>query len=359
MKNLSWGILLVFIWAFEQGNGYSQSKVNNTPNLARTKETIVKYDFDFPIIKGISSLVHVGYFGESDLYKYDQYSNWSISFYMLNGKTYKFTKVLEGISINGKSLFFFNVVDSLIFYREAFFSSTDDGYNKLVLHKNDKKYILDSIYNSDKKIHSSFSTDGKFLIVNTLNTLSDYYNPNQDDRIMVYSLDSLRKGKISKEYIPCAHCSDCYLVGNDLFFSKSNQRDDFSGGFAWKDIYVSPWGKLQDSNKVAAFTEIIAVSPDGKYILGTRHFDLPNSPCAIIDVEHKKYQLLLGRDYSKAKAFYSNNEKKFAFDFGGKIVYVDFPKEYPFNALRRDNPDIPDWTNNAFYKQFEYEPFDK
>ena len=233
----------------------------------------------------------------------------------------------------------------------------DYGYGSLTLLSENKTFILDSIYNADKKIHSSFSTDGKFLIVNTLNTLSDFYNPEQDDRIMVYSLDSLKESKVNKEYIPCLHCADGYLVGNDFFFTKSNQRDDFSGGFAWKDIYKAPWGKIQDSVKIAAFTEILAISPDGKYILGTRHFDLPNSPCAIIDVEKKKYQLLLGRDYSKADAFYSFKEKKFAFDFDGRIVYVDFPKEFPFDALRKDNPDIPNWSDTEFYKQYNHEPF--
>jgi len=61
-------------------------------------------------------------------------------------------------------------------------------YQNIWLQYGSKDYFLDSIYNADKIIHSSFSSDGKYLLVNSLNTLSDYYNPEQDNRIMVYGL---------------------------------------------------------------------------------------------------------------------------------------------------------------------------
>ena len=64
---------------------------------------------------------------------------------------------------------------------------------------------------------------------------------------------------------------------------------------------------------------------------------------AIVDVTQKKYQLLLGRDYDddRSQAFYSQYHQKFAFDMNSHIVYVDFPDEYPFDALRRDNSLVP------------------
>jgi hypothetical protein len=324
--------------------------------LEKTSEKVFQYEFENILVSGMNNLVPVGTKDGTIIFMYED-KNKNILFYMLNESEYTFNLIFTSLKLNGK---FYDITSngSYIFYNQIHFSNMDDyGYGSLTLLSENKTFILDSIYNADKKIHSSFSTDGKFLIVNTLNTLSDFYNPEQDDRIMVYSLDSLKESKVNKEYIPCLHCADGYLVGNDFFFTKSNQRDDFSGGFAWKDIYKAPWGKIQDSVKIAAFTEILAISPDGKYILGTRHFDLPNSPCAIIDVEKKKYQLLLGRDYSKADAFYSFKEKKFAFDFDGRIVYVDFPKEFPFDALRKDNPDIPNWSDTEFYKQYNHEPF--
>lgn len=354
MKKTLIGLFLIIVCLFQ--TNYINGQVNIQSSLIKTSETIVKYKLENLTIK--YSLIPTGYIENSVIYQFVDYTDWHIQFYLLNENEYTFQKIFNDITLKGRELYFFSILDSLIFYRKRFSNLINDGYISLYIQTKKNIFTLDSIYNADKKIHSSFSADGKILIVNTLNTLSDYYNPEQDDRFMVYYLGSINVGKIKREYIPCTHCADGYLIGKDLFFTKSNIRDNFSGGFAWKDIYKAPWGKLQDSVKIAAFSEIIAISPDGKYILGTRHFDLPNSPCAIFDVENKKYQLLLGRNYSKAHAFYSYKEKKFAFDFGGWLVYVDFPKEFPFDALRKDNPDIPRWSNKEFYKQFELPPFE-
>lgn len=333
--------------------GYSQT----TYGILKTRETIKEYRFQESIHPSKNSLNPIGYFNNTVLYSYCNYDNWMTQFYQLNEDNYTFRNILEDLP-NSKRLYFFNAHDSLLFYRHSFINDYDDGFSKLVLKYKSKTIILDSIFNSDKKIHSSFSLDGKKLVVNTLNTLSDYYNPEQDDRFAVYSLENIKDGKFTKEYIPCKHCSDGHLIGENLFFAKSNQRDDFSGGFLWKDIYKAPLSDLNDTVKIASFSNILAITPDGKYILATRHFDLPNKPCAIIDVENKRYQLLLGRDYSKADAFYSYKEKKFAFDFEGRIVYIDFPKEYPFDALQKENPSIPKWSNKEFYQQFMHEPFE-
>jgi len=75
-----------------------------------------------------------------------------------------------------------------------------------------------------------------------------------------------------------------------------------------------------------------------------------------IDVEAKKYQMLLGRDYFKHKAFYSYYEKKFAFDFEGYLIYVDFPESYPFDALNWRNEEIPDWTEKKFWSNYQHAP---
>ena len=353
MRALKYIITVVSI-VLLQPNAVNAQKVNY--KLEITSEKVVQYEFDNQLVKGMNNLVPIGNIEDAILFLYRD-KNKNIQFYSLNETTNTFSQVFTSLNLNGK-LYDFSSNGTYIFYNQAQFSPMDDyGQCILTLHFDNKAYVLDSIYNADKKIHSSFSESNKILIINTLNTLSDYYYPKQDNRIMVYSLEGLKEGKVSKEYIPCTHCADGHLIGNDFFYTKSNQRDDFSEGFAWKDIYKAPWGKLQDSVKIAAFTEILTISPDGKYILATRHFDLPNSPCAIIDVDNKKYQLLLGRNYSKADAFYSFKEKKFAFDFEGRIVYVDFPKEYPFDALRKDNPDIPNWSDTDFYKQYEHEPF--
>lgn len=230
-------------------------------------------------------------------------------------------------------------------------------YQKLWLQYKGKDYLLDSIYNADKKIHSSFSNDGRYLLVNTLNTLSDYYNPELDNRIMVYDLKDIDKGEIKKEYLPCTHCSDSYLVGDKLFFTIG--RKDAYDGFSNKDIYVAPWGSLQDSVKIASNTDIKAISFDGKYILGTRFWDRQKNTSVLLNVEEKKYQMLLGRDYAKHNAFYSDHEDKFSFDFKGYLIYVDFPESYPFDALKWRNEEIPDWTDEEFWKKYEHSPLNE
>ena len=248
--------------------------------------------------------------------------------------------------------------NKILFY-SCFFSEPIEinGFSKMYLNYELNTYYIDSISNSDKKIHSSFSSDGKYLLVNTLNTLSDYYNPVQDNRIMVYDLKDIDNGEVKKQYIPCTHCSDSYLVGDQLFFTIG--RKDGYGGFSNKDIYVAPWGSLKDSVKIANNTDILAISPDGKYILGTRFWDRQKTTAVIVDVEHKKYQMLLGRDYAERKTFYSYYENKFAFDFKGYLIYVDFPESYPFDALQWRNEEIPDWTEKEFWSQFQHPPLDK
>lgn len=249
----------------------------------------------------------------------------------------------------------YNVLGSNLFYRLLIFESMEDyGYNRLYLRYKNDKIELDSIYNADKKIHSSFTSDGKYLLVNSLNTLSDYYNDEQDNRIMVYDLSEIDKGNIRKQYIPCDKCADSYLVNDTLFFTIG--RKDAYGGFNNKDIYMAPWGHLKDTVKIASNTKIIAISPDGKYILGSRFFDRQKNTCVIVDVESKKYQMLLGRDYFNHKSFYSYYENKFAFDFKGYLIYVDFPGSYPFNALNWRNEEIPDWTEKEFWSKYQHDP---
>ncbi len=227
-------------------------------------------------------------------------------------------------------------------------------YQNLWLQHQGKDYFLDSIYNADKPIHSSFSDDGRYLLINTLSTYYDYYNPEQDNRIMVYDLNNIDQGQINKDYIPCIHCADSYLVRDQLFFT-IGERDGY-GGFSNKNIYVAPWGSLTDTVKIAENTDIMAISSDGRFILGTRFWDRQKTTAVIIDVESRKYQMLLGRDYGKMRAFYSEREKKFAFQFRNHLIYIDLPGTFPFDALKWKNEEIPDWTEEEFWKQFDHPP---
>ena len=251
----------------------------------------------------------------------------------------------------------FNVWEDRVFYIDRFLQNPDDfGHSLLFISKDEREFYLDSIFNIDKPIHSSFSSDGRYLLVGTLSPLGDHYNPEQDNFIRVYDLQNIDQGKVKKELIPCLHCNDAHLVGDQLFFTIG--REDGYDGFDNKDIYLAPWGHLKDTVKIAVNTKLLAVSADGKYILGTRFFDVQEITAVILDVEQKKYQLLLGRDYvghnSRRDVFYSFHKQRFAFDFGGYLVYVDFPESYPFDALKWRNEQIPTWVEEDFWKQFHH-----
>lgn len=328
---------------FQKTVEYSKRVLNSS------KGTLIGYYENFPLLRRVEDPFNNKYFFNLLSEEEVAYQVFEKKFHFPNEKSDWKSGFIKLLKFN----------NSLWLYSMGYMSDDYEiYYQNLWLQSRNQNYLLDSIYNSDKIIHSSFSSDGKYLLVNTLNTLSDHYNPEQDDRIMVYDLEEINKGKVKKEYIPCEHCSDSYLIGDKLFFMKANERDAYNG-FDNTEIYIAPWGKLQDSVKIASTSKIVAISPDGKYILATRFFDTQKTTCVIIDVEKKKYQLLLGRDYAKAKAFYSFHEEKFAFDFGGWIAYIDLPKDFPFNALNWRNSEIPDATEHTFWEQYQHAPFEK
>ena len=333
-------------------NAYYANPQDMRPKLVQAKETVVK--------KVLGNSKNTGeFFGRSGTkIVFNRGSDNNLSLFYLDEQNFTFLPDGKEIYISKERILYrFNLLDSLIFYMEVFFDLNNpsyEGYRQLIIRIFDKEILLDSIFNCDKQIHSSFSGDGKYLIINTLDERPEMYDPYLDDQFIVYDVDDLRRGKVTRSVVPCQYCASGYLMNNKLIFTQSSERDDFEGGYGWHDIYVAPWGKLKDSVKVAFRTDIIAVSPDGRYILVKRN-DLPNGVCAIIDVSKKKYQLLLGRDYNKYPAFYSYAKEKFAFDFGEHIIYVDFPEEYPFDALKYDWQLWEPMTVDV-RKQFQHEP---
>lgn len=359
MKPMKFGRYLTLIFLFVVYIGDVSCQTNS--NLEKTVEFVRKVD-------GLNGTVFIGFDNRRPIFLkvVDQLEN-DFAFYVLNEKEFELSRFEKSIRLpvtksDWKTGFLRieKYVNDFWVYTIGY--ANDDYsiyYQDLWLQFNGRNYKLDSIYNSDKKIQLTVSKDEKYLIVNTLNPLSDYYNANQDNQFSIFSLDEIKKtGKVTKRIIPCQFCSDGYLIDQEIVFTKSDERDDFDGGYAWTDIYRAVPGKLMNGEKIVAFSDIVAISPDGKYILAKRIGDLVNGPRAIVDVLGKKYQLLLGRDYSKAQTFYSYIEDKFVFQFGDRIVYIDFPKVYPFDARRRNNSDIPHPSNKEFYKRFVHPSFE-
>lgn len=315
---------------------------NNATKLNSTTETIKRYG-DIIDLDIIGKLAYVG-FDSILLYDY-QRNGKALSFYAIDERDYAIKKIYNQFDNKGQRLYGLQGTDSMLFYTKTYFTTPDmrdDGYTILEFWYQKQTLRLDSLHYADKWIDANFSTDGKHLLVSTLHELRDYYEPDIDNRIYVYSIDSLKKGSVYRQTIPCHLCADSYLIGDQLFFTKSNVPDDLWGGYADPDVYVAPWGRIQDSVKVVASSDIVAISPDGKFVLARRR-DIANGALAIVNVAQKKYQLLLGRKYQRysQKPFYSHLYQKFAFIMDDHIVYVDFPEEYPFDALQRDNPLVP------------------
>lgn len=352
MKPLKCLSLTVLLWGSTSPQAETQ--------LKKTVETIKTFD-------GIEGTKFIGFDNERPIFMkiLDQQKN-RFAFYLIDeGKSQRFDfdkPFIPPMDVSNWKTGYLKIekyFNDFWLYSIGFASEDyKTYYQNLWIQYKGGNYKLDSIYNADKKIHSAISGDGKHLIVSTLNYLTDYYNKLQDNSFKIFSLDEIKNGQVKMENVDCQFCSNIYFNGNDLVFARSDDRDDFEGGYSWTNIYSAPLNQIANTEMIAGFADITALSADGQFILANRVFDLPNRPRAIINVRNKRYQLLLGRNYSKAQAFYSFFERKFAFHFGNHIVYVDFPDQYPFPTLRKNNPDIPHPSQREFYKQFMHPSLD-
>ena len=331
---------------------------NQTYGIENTVEHTVKIKNPVLAQKDDKLFSFVNSVSNGFYYKYIDYrgnnqkwQQWEYQFFLYNEKNATFKSEFIGFISDGKYLSSFNIQENKFFYSEDYFTSPEDtGYRLLYLFYLNDKHYLDSVYSTDKKVFSSFSKDNKILLVNNFYELPDFYNLIKDNYTYIYYLDDIQSG-IKKDSIYCKHCSNSTLIDDKLFYTISNEKDEWDN-YTWKEIYVAPWGNISDTTRIASRTRLLAVSSDGKYILGKR-YDLFNGVCVIIDVETKKYQILIGRDYQSVKSFYSEVEKKFGFDFDDEIIYVDYPKTYPFDALLKDNPLVPITKSREIRKIFE------
>jgi hypothetical protein len=77
------------------------------------------------------------------------------------------------------------------------------------------------------------------------------------------------------------------------------------------------------------------MSTDGKYFLGKKIL-YGKETLVIVDVNARKFEYLLGRDYLKHKLFYSPGFKKFALDMDESIIYLEYPKTFRFGSFGPD-----------------------
>jgi len=320
---------------------YAQSQ---TYGIEPTVEQIVK-------IEGLKGRV-IGTSSEGAFFAYlDDPEEWTYSFQFYNEINSTITPVFESFVSQGRSCDFFAYDNKLFFAISYFDTPEDSGYYKIYLHYKGENYYLDSFSNAEKPIRMSFSAENRMLLLTTLyDPWVHEHDPIKDDYIFIYHLDNI-EARIRKDSIHCKRCNNATLIGNKLFFTIPNY--DNLGDFL-QDVYVAPWGNISDTTRIASGTHwwLFSVSSDGKYIL-TRRSDLSDGVAVIIDVETKKYQILIGRDYQRSSSFYSEVKQKFAFRFGDEIIYVKKPIIFPFDALQRDNPLVPFQRSREIRRMFD------
>lgn len=232
--------------------------------------------------------------------------------------------------------------DKITLY-ENIFGSNDSTYVRLN-YDNKKDFLLCKKI-ADKIIHVNIAKNGSVLLLNCLDERVELYDEFLDNYFWIYNLDSLEDGKLYIDSIKCFNCDDGYIIDDELFFSKcSIDVNEWPGGYTKKDIYKSLWNKTDDSVLIAKNFKIRSISSDGKYILAKNNRTIDVFSCSIINVDQKKYQVLIGRqEYydEEATVVYSEEKQKFGFVVNDKVIYVDMPKTYPFDALSDKNPFFP------------------
>ncbi|MBO7496436.1 MAG: hypothetical protein J6T98_07770 [Salinivirgaceae bacterium] len=172
-----------------------------------------------------------------------------------------------------------------------------------------------------------------------------------DSIITVYSVQN---GDVTTKEIACVECVSPQIVKEQLFYGQKFYYLEGCDDYDWK-VYRAPNFDLSKSELLGEYIEPLLVSPDGKYILGKKYFQ-GKAVAVILDVEAKKFDYLLGREYLRYGYFYSPAYKKFAFDTESHIIYINYPQEFPFNSIGEDaeNKFTTDSEDAAFWGKYKY-----
>jgi hypothetical protein len=212
---------------------------------------------------------------------------------------------------------------------------------------------------SDKAVEFKLSYNKRYLICNPYYAGIDILANPEDNVIMVYDLTNLNNKIINKSIIPCERCYNTYIINDTLVFGKEfTYTDEFGMDYTYSNIYKAPLYNINASVAISYNTELINMSPDKKYILGKRKL-YGKEFSIILDISSQRYQYMTGRKYHWVTSFYSHVKKKFAFDFGNYFIYIDFPNQYPYDAMTLFKPT---WKkeNEKFWQNYsviEYERF--
>jgi len=271
----------------------------------------------------------------------------------------------------GRNILRFVQVDGITLYRG--FYHVPDIYSNKIIDELDRGQSLqdyqdfwvsinDSIRNvksypehySDKDVDYYLDGSGKYIVLNEY--VSQYLRSSKSDSVI--TVFTVENDNIARRELNCGECIKSQVQGDKIFFGKKFFYMHGADAYDWK-IYSAPLFDLSKRELLAEYIEILLTSPDGKYILGKKqHY---GQACfVILDVKSKKFDFIIGRDYFKYKYFYSPGLKQFAFDAGSHNIYIDYPKEFRFNAIGEEA--IPEHTTNdedsKFWEEHMLPPFE-
>jgi hypothetical protein len=222
---------------------------------------------------------------------------------------------------------------------------------KYIVNKNNYSFKLENSNNFEDDIDIMLSNAGRYLIYAPYT--GDYLRDVVGDSIMtIYDFNNILKPIIKK--LVCKECIKPQIANEQLFYGKKFFYFPGTDAYDWK-IYRASKFNLPKSELLAEYIEILLVSPDGKYLLGKKKLH-GKDVAVILDVEAKKFDYLLGRDYLQYDYFFSPTHRKFAFDTTNHLIYINYPAEFPFNSVGEDaeQKKSSKSENAAFWEKYNY-----
>jgi hypothetical protein len=233
-------------------------------------------------------------------------------------------------------------------------------YQDFWIQYKNRNFKIDSFpyHYLDKYISCNFSENGKKLICNPYTIISAGYSPDIDNRIYVYELERIDNVDIKKNTLSCERCMNTFLINNTFYYQKEIPIGKGLDGY-YKNIYKASINNINDTLLIAHDIVLKNITPDGAFILGEKYLYGRLTP-VLINVQTKRYQYILGRKYPIENSYYSYQEEKFFFDFGEQLVYIEFPQEYPFDAIKNTSYQrTTKAENETFWKKYLHEPLKK
>jgi hypothetical protein len=222
------------------------------------------------------------------------------------------------------------------------------SYQDLWMHAGDKLIQIDRLPDHfiDRNYSLQISVDKRFAMLNPYTTASPEYNPDNQDYFVVYDLNAYKNGFPRKQTVKCSRCLAVNKVGHNYIFEQELAiGKGFDGHYS--NIYYAHETNITDTVLIAAQANLVSVSADGKSIIASKTFH-GKQVLVYIDMPTKQFQYLLGRDYSSMKIIFFANGIV-GFEDAEKLIFVDKPREFLFDATVRESKVYSKADNDKFW----------